>query len=130
MKTYSADLIASARQLRKAMPPAERKLWHEGLRHLPQHFRRQRPVGRYIVDFYCAAARLVIELDGDSHDSGDEQRRDQTRSEFLTRQGMRVLRFTNREVMENLEGVVERIEQVLAESDPTPPALRVTYPIP
>lgn len=107
------------------MPPAERKLWFEGLRLLPQHFRRQRPFGPYIVDFYCAAAKLVIELDGESHDGFEAQHLDQRRDAYLAGLGLKILRFTNVQVMDEFEGVMAAI----AEAAPTPPSPAVTPPL-
>ena len=128
-KTYSASLIENARDLRRAMPPAERRLWFDGLRTLPHKFRRQRPIGAYIVDFYCADARLVVELDGATHDSDSAQRYDAQRTAYLQSIDLRVVRFTNAEVMTNLEGVLVEISRVIGEQQvPTPPSLRDTSP--
>src|SRR6266581_9127714 len=81
--TYRANLKPRARSLRRDPTPAERKLWFEFLRDLPQKFTRQKPLGRYIADFYCSARRLVIELDGDSHYIGDAQGHDSSRTASL-----------------------------------------------
>lgn len=108
------------------MTPAERKLWFDGLHHLPQHFRRQRPFGPYVVDFYCASAKLVIELDGVSHDDGDAQERDAARDAYLRSLGLRVLRFTNAQVTRELDGVVA----VIAAAARTPPSPAATPPLP
>jgi len=124
-KGYNRRHIAQARELRRTMPPSERKLWHEGLRLLPQHFRRQRPFGPYIVDFYCASAELVIELDGESHDGPEAQHGDQRRDAYLVGLGLRVLRFTNAQVMGEFEGVMEAI----SEAARTPPSPSVTPPL-
>lgn len=107
------------------MPPAERKLWHEGLRLLPQHFRRQRPFGPYIVDFYCASAKLAIELDGESHDGPEAQHGDRRRDAYLVGLGLRVLRFTNAQVMDEFEGVMVAI----VDAARTPPSPPVTPPL-
>lgn len=128
-KTYSYGLIENARDLRKTMPLAERRLWFDGLRMLPQKFRRQRPIGTFIVDFYCAEARLVVELDGATHDSDAAQQYDADRTAYLRSTGMRVIRFANAEVMTNLEGVLAEISRVITEQVPiTPPSLRDTSP--
>ena len=111
--TYSPNLIANARALRRDMPPAERRLWFDGLSTLPHKFRRQRPVGAYIVDFYCAVAKLVIELDGATHDDTHAQERDAERTKYLELVGLKVIRFANQEVMTNLEGVVFEIDRVV-----------------
>jgi very-short-patch-repair endonuclease len=79
----------------------------------PEKFTRQKPLGRYIADFYCARARLVIELDGDSHFTDRGERYDETRSAELALSGIRVLRLTNLEVMTEFEGACARIDQAL-----------------
>ena len=112
-RTYSPNLIANARALRRDMPPAERRLWFDGLSTLPHKFRRQRPIGAYIVDFYCAAAKLVIELDGATHDDPHAQQRDLLRTKYLESVGLKVIRFANLDVMTNLEGVVFEIDRVV-----------------
>ncbi|MCS6997192.1 MAG: endonuclease domain-containing protein [Casimicrobiaceae bacterium] len=113
MKTtlYSRRLLQHARNLRQTMTPAELRLWLELLRDHRPRFRRQRPIGPYIVDFYCPAWRLVIEIDGYSHDHEAAYRQDEARRRFLEQHGLRVLRFTNDEVLRNLEGVAHAIEK-------------------
>jgi very-short-patch-repair endonuclease len=105
------ELIARAKELRRPLTPAEAKLWHKlktkqfyGLK-----FRRQHPIHRFILDFYCHEQRLVIEVDGDSHAEPAQQSYDQARTEWLNQQGLRVLRFSNREIEDNLEGVLVEI---------------------
>ena len=112
---YHLRLKTPSRALRRDPTPAERKLWFEFLRDLPHKFTRQKPLGSYIADFYCSRLRLVIEIDGDSHftDRGDAY--DARRTAALAAVNVRVIRFTNSEVMEQFEGVCSRIEQVLAE---------------
>ena len=101
------------------MTPAERRLWNilklrqvEGFR-----FRRQHPIGPFIADFACLEARLVIEVDGGQH---DESSTDPARDAFIRREGFKVLRFWNNEVMANLEGVCSVIAHALAERCPHP----------
>ncbi|NJO53940.1 MAG: endonuclease domain-containing protein [Bacteroidales bacterium] len=117
---------ARAKALRRTMTRAETLLW----RHLKAHradglgFRRQTPIGPYIVDFVCHAARLIIELDGESHDFASRQNRDEIRDAWLQVQGFQVLRFTNAEVLGNLEGAVMAIQQAAAaRMSPSPPTL-------
>jgi very-short-patch-repair endonuclease len=112
-KTYSTPLIKNARNLRQNMPPAERRLWFDGIPTLQHKFRRQRPVGRYVVDFYCASAQLIVELGGATHDNDAAQTYDALRTSYLSQVGMHVVRFTNDEVMRNLEGVMYEIARVL-----------------
>jgi very-short-patch-repair endonuclease len=99
-----------AKTLRANATGAERRLWSL-LRdsRIPVRFRRQQPIGPYIADFFCAAARLVIELDGDQHGSDAVILRDQARSDFLTSRGYRVLRFPNHEVFRDPHLVLETI---------------------
>ena len=108
-----------ARTLRKQMTDAEHRLWYH-LRNrafLNQKFRRQHPVGPYIVDFVCLHARVIIELDGGQHANSPS---DAYRDAHLQREGFRVLRFWNNEVLDNLEGVAWRIEQELLMDCPHP----------
>src|ERR1700753_3117296 len=100
-----------ARWLRKAMTCAEAILWRSlrGHRLAGLHIRRQAPCGPYIADFLCGAERLVIEVDGATHSSDDELRRDSRRDAWFEANGYRVLRVQNVEVYENLEGVIETI---------------------
>ena len=104
-----------ARALRQRATEAERILWehlrNRRLRGLK--FRRQHPLGPYIVDFYCAAHRLVVEIDGPIHESHREQ--DALRSEYLAMYGYRVLRFTNEEVLRDTESVLKRIGEACTE---------------
>jgi very-short-patch-repair endonuclease len=97
--------------MRRAMTPAEMRLWLRlsrrqlaGLR-----FRRQAPLGPYIVDFFCPERKLVIELDGDHHGHDGTAARDAERTAWLERGGLRVIRFTNEDVMRNLDGVYDAI---------------------
>ena len=97
------------------MTPPERKLWYEFLSGLPEKFTRQKPLGSYIADFYCSAARLVIEVDGDTHFDERGEQYDARRTALLENLGLRVIRFTNVEVMQQFEGVCQRSEKALAE---------------
>jgi very-short-patch-repair endonuclease len=99
--------------LRRDSTPAERKLWYEFLRERPEKFTRQKPLGSYGADFYCSRHRLVVELDGDSHFIERAQRYDSTRTRALRALGVRVIRFTNAEVMDSFEGVCMEIQRVL-----------------
>ena len=112
---YRRDLTAKAKSLRRDPTPAERKLWFEFLSTHPLKFTRQKPLGRYIADFYCATLLLIVELDGDSHFTDHGVRHDRARTASLELQGMRILRFTNADVMERFEAVCERIEQAVSE---------------
>jgi very-short-patch-repair endonuclease len=110
---YRRWLKRSARALRQDPTPAEHKLWFEFLRDLPVRFTRQKPLGEYIADFYCASAMLVIEVDGDSHFTSAGERYDACRTAELEATGVQVLRFTNPEVMQQFEAVCQRIRDTL-----------------
>jgi|SRR6476660_9393885 very-short-patch-repair endonuclease len=102
---------AAARKLRANTTPHERMLWR-ALKELPldgTHFRRQAPIGPYVVDFLCPAKRLVIELDGGHHNDDDHARRDRERQHWLEKEGYRVVRFWNSEVTTDLAAVLERV---------------------
>ena len=103
------DLQDHARMLRKEMTKEERRLWYHCLRECPVKFYRQRVVGAYILDFYSAAARLAIELDGSQHYEPSEQAYDAKRTAYLNGLGIRVLRFSNADVMLRFESVCEAV---------------------
>ena len=119
-----------AKQLRRTMTRAETLLWRylkadriDGL-----SFRRQVPFRNYIADFACLSAKLIVELDGESHDFEARRKADQNRDAFFESQGFHILRFTNEQVMSNLAGVVEVIRLVASPSAPTsPPSLTLPH---
>ena len=117
MLTGSQEAHQRARKLRRNMTKPERLLWW-ALRadKTGWHFRRQHAAGPYILDFYCAAAKLCVEVDGFQHDQ--QGKSDFTRDRFLADQGVRTLRFSSREVLWNLTGVVQAISFALL----TPPS--------
>jgi very-short-patch-repair endonuclease len=112
-----AAVEEAARALRQRMTPAERRLWRalRGHKLGGLQFRRQHPVGTFILDFYCPAAKLVVELDGGVHSQQLEH--DQARTEQLNAFGYRVIRFRNSEVFTNLDSVLGRI-RLAATSEP------------
>jgi very-short-patch-repair endonuclease len=111
--SYRASLTPRARRLRHDATIPERKLWHEFLRGRPEKFTRQKPLGFYIVDFYCASKRLAIEIDGDSHFDDSAERYDRRRTDALVRLGVQLIRFTNSDVLDNFEAVCRTIAQKL-----------------
>jgi very-short-patch-repair endonuclease len=113
---YRPDLKPRARSLRREGTTAERKLWYEFLSSRPQKFTRQKPLGRYVVDFYCSRRQLAIEVDGDSHFNEGAERYDAVRTDWLRAKGIRVLRFTNADVMQEFEAVCARVLEALDES--------------
>jgi len=112
---YSKGLKPFARELRKNMTDAERRVWGRIRRKQlnSRQFYRQKNIGNYIVDFYCPAAKLIVEIDGGQHYSEDGLRKDKDRDNRLTSLGLRILRFSDREVFENIEGVLETICEYL-----------------
>lgn len=112
------------RGLRKTMPPAEVILW-QCLRgqQIGYKFRRQYSVGAYVIDFYCPQMKLAIELDGESHYVDGAEERDKQRQDFIESFGVRFLRFTNVDIYDNIEGVLEQIVQVLSQNNPSQPPL-------
>ena len=113
---YRIVSTSRARDLRRNATAAERKLWHELLRDLPAKFTRQKPLGAYIVDFYCSSRRLALEVDGDSHFNDAAERYDERRTAALGQLGVRVLRFTNDEVLGNFEAVCDKIVEAVRKS--------------
>src|SRR3989442_7941169 len=116
----SLALQLHSKRLRRDETDAERRLWMRlrdrqlnGLK-----FRRQQPIGRYIVDFFCAEYRLVIELDGGHH--ADQIQADQRRTEFLTKAGYRVLRFWDNEVLTSIDAVLQQITYLVNRPSPPP----------
>ena len=99
-----------ARMLRNNSTPEERKLWYEHLRYHEIRFKRQHPIGPYIVDFYCPQAKLVIELDGRQHYTQKGMENDEIRTEFLKKQGLRVLRISNYKIRECFKSTCESID--------------------
>ena len=97
------------------MTAAEAVLWQnlKGLQLLGKKFKRQISIGHYIVDFYCPEARLVIELDGDSHFSITIDEYEAQRTKYLEEEGVKIIRFENKDLYDNLEGVLEAIKQAL-----------------
>jgi very-short-patch-repair endonuclease len=105
-----------AQTLRREMTKAEAILWKKlrGQQVFNARFRKQHPIDPYIADFVCAKAKLIIELDGETHSTAEERAHDARRTAFLENQGWRVVRFWNAEVYQNIDGVVATIEQALS----------------
>jgi very-short-patch-repair endonuclease len=106
-------MLARAKQMRSNMTAAENVLWkHLRRNNLGVKVKRQQPLGHYIVDFVCFEHRIIIEADGNHH-AGSEY--DKIRDAWLESQGFRVMRFWNYEILENLEGVLEKIQMAMLE---------------
>ena len=107
--------LDAAKKLRREMTPHERKLWYLFLRNYPVKIYKQRIVGNFIVDFYCASAKLVIEIDGTQHYEEKGMAYDIQRTAFLQSCGLRVLRYSNREIDREFQAVCEQIDLVIKE---------------
>ena len=113
MKKYNKNNIPLAKQLRKEQTKWENDLWYKFLRSYPLRFQRQKAIGDYIVDFYCAKAKLVIELDGYYHTTVSQFNEDKERSEFLTKMELKVIRFKNEEIEHDFKRVCNRIDHIV-----------------
>ena len=120
-RKHNPNLTPRAKELRKAMTEQERKLWHLFLKNYPVRFLRQKIVDRFIVDFYCAAVKLVVELDGSQHFGDPAIAYDTERTYILNEYGLDVIRFTNHEVDRHFTLVCEKIHNEV-KSRKNPPA--------
>ena len=107
------DMLDVARRLRREMTPQEQRLWYVFLRKYPVKFYKQRIIESFIVDFYCADARLVIELDGSQHYTEQGKEYDEQRTAILEQYGVQVLRFTNLDVDRHLDAVCAQIDSTI-----------------
>ena len=107
------NLKGFSQKLRKEMTKEESLLWYRFLRKYPVRFRRQYIIGNYIVDFYCHQARLVIELDGSQHREEEAVQYDQSRTQYLEYQGLKVLRFSNLDILRQFSAVCEYIDETV-----------------
>lgn len=103
------EMLKRARSLRKEMTPWERKLWYDFLRRYPVRFRKQHILGGFFLDFYCAAAGLVVELDGDQHYESLQKQHDALRTQFLNGKGILVVRYRNRNIDRNFSYICDQI---------------------
>ena len=115
-RKYNKYNIQIARTLRKNMTKEERHLWYDFLRNYPVKFTRQKVLGRYIVDFYCAQANLVIELDGSQHYEESEKQKDAERTKYLESYNLFVIRIPNNYINNNFRGVCEFIDKKVKQS--------------
>ena len=113
---HNKKLVSNAKQLRKEMTKEERHLWYDFLREYPVRFLRQKVIGNFIVDFYCAKAKLVVELDGSQHYEDENITKDNERTEFLEKYGLTIIRIPNNEVNNNFRGVCEYIDLLVRQN--------------
>ena len=118
MKEYNKSNIPLAKTLRKNMTPWERKLWYEFLRNYPIRFQRQKAIANYIADFYCAKARLIVELDGGGHYTAEQIEKDEVRTKELESMNLTVLRICDLDIDRNFGGVCEYIDLSVKNSLP------------
>lgn len=111
---YDRALVLRAKELRKNMTPAEKKLWYGYLRTFKFRVLRQRPIDYFIVDFYCPSLKLAIEIDGDSHFSDEGKAYDKARTQRLEGYGLTMIRFTNKQVLQDFESVCEAIQKSIS----------------
>ena len=116
MKPYNKNNIPLAKELRKNMTSQERKLWYEFLRSYPLRFQRQKPIGNYIADFYCAKVGLVVEIDGGGHYFPMQIEKDTLRTQELEKLNLTVIRVSNLDVDRNFQGVCEYIDSFVKSS--------------
>ena len=109
MIPYNKNLVNNAKALRKNMTPEEKHLWYDFLKKLPFNVRRQHNIENYIVDFYIAKKKIVIEVDGRQHTSSEHIASDKTRDEKLAEWGISVLRYSNEDINKNFNAVAEDI---------------------
>ena len=107
---YNPNLVSRAKEMRKNMTDAEKKLWKKYLNIFKYRVLRQRPIDHYIVDFYCAKLKLVIEVDGGIHDAKNQKEYDKQRTLFLNSYGLTLIRFRNEEILNEFEKVCKIIE--------------------
>ena len=110
MKAYNKENIPLAKVLRKNMTPWERKIWYDFLRNYPVRFQRQKAIGNYIADFYCAKARLILELDGGGHSAAEQAEKDEQRTNELNAMNLTVVRICNLDIDRNFYGVCKYID--------------------
>ncbi len=113
IRKHNKSLVPYAKELRKEMTKEEKHLWYDFLRTYPERVLRQRVIGNFIVDFYCAKAKLAIELDGSQHYTDEAKEYDEMRTELIDSFGIKVIRILNREVNSNFEGVCKYIDMII-----------------
>ncbi len=113
---HNKSLVSNAKELRNNMTKEERHLWYDFLKSHSARFQRQKIIGKYIVDFYCSAAKLVIELDGSQHYEDEGRAYDAERSAFLESYGLAIIRIPNNEINRNFKGLCEYIDFRIGQS--------------
>ena len=114
--SYNSKNIKTAQTLRRNATPQEKQLWYDFLAEYSVRFQRQKAIGNFIVDFYCAKARLVVELDGGGHFLPQEIQKDLQRTTDLQNKGLTVIRICNNDIYNNFEGVCLYIDKVVKQN--------------
>ena len=112
-RKYNPNIVPTAKMLRKNMTKEEKHLWYDFLRDYPVRFYRQKVLGKYIADFYCAKAKLIVELDGSGHYTKQGKEYDQVRTDYFAEFGLTVIRIPNEEIHKNFNGVCEHINRAV-----------------
>ena len=112
-RKHNKEIVPTAKMLRKNLTAEEKHLWYDFLSMYPIRFSRQKVLGKYIVDFYCPQAGLVVELDGSQHYTEKGLREDAERTAFLEQYGLQILRIKNRRVRDNFKRVCEEIDAIV-----------------
>ena len=115
-RKHNKNIVPFAKELRKNMTKEERHLWYDFLRDYPVKFTRQKVLGKYIADFYCAKANLVVELDGSGHYEDVGLINDEKRTQYLEQYGIKVIRISNLDILKNFEGVCMYIDNEVKQS--------------
>ena len=115
-RKHNKDIVPLAKVLRKNMTKEEKHLWYDFLRSYSVRFARQKVLGKYIADFYCAEAKLVLELDGSGHYTEEGKKYDEERTAFLEGYGITVVRIINSEINKNFDGVCKYIDGIVQQS--------------
>ena len=114
---YNRKNVSLAKELRKSATPQENHLWYDFLSRYEIRFQRQKAIDNFIADFYCHKAKLIIEIDGSQHYTENGIQRDEFRTEILERYGLKVIRFTNRDIDRRFKEVCEHIDTVVKLND-------------
>ena len=115
-RKHNKKIVPLARALRNNMTKEEKRLWYDFLRTYPVKFSRQKVLGKYIADFYCAKAKIVIELDGSEHFTDNGEKYDMERTAFLEQYELKVIRIPNNEIHKNFAYVCEYIDSIVKQS--------------
>ena len=115
-RKHNKNIVPFAKELRKNMTKEERHLWYDFLKNYPIKFTRQKVLGKYIADFYCAKANLVVELDGSQHYEDVGLMNDEKRTQYIEQYGIKVIRISNLDVLKNFEGVCMCIDNEVKQS--------------